>query len=978
MYIKPKLYLPYFLFSGLWLILLITKTLASESYITFPSNIDWTTRTSPHFHVLYRKGEDTLSIRALKAAERAYSLLTPILTEAPKKTWIVLADFHDDLNGYGLAFPYPHMVIFTSPPLPSSELADLDDWFESVILHEYVHVLHLYPAHGLWGVIHSIFGKWIVPNGLLPSYLHEGLAVLFETYFSGHRGGRGNSTQVKMLKRVAVEERVFGNKFVPFDLLNGAITVWPQGESAYFFGYDIYEELLKQKGLLGISNLVKEESSSWPYLIDKPVQSVYGIDYESLWKIVSSKITKKITLENNEIKKTLPPSPPITYLTDTKFLKWDTTLSEDARYIAYRKSIPQDNPFIQIDEVSTQKKIREIRPWYSIESLSSVEGLCFGRVPSPGAPAEDAILYLKTRLVNHYTINQAFLYFLNSKKEILISPNNQPLDHLHLLSCSEDLSDMAVYRELAGKGQVMRLSISPSPASNKNTTVTQTWDIPEGTFVSGLLVRREKVFIAIRRQMETDFYEMNRSQPLATRLSTIKGHVFNLKIGPRQGTFYAISNLDGRDEIWLFNPSQGIAQKVFSTFTGVRSFDFKNNELIVSHYRQGGYDVAKTSFIPSKKIFLNSQPTPTSVNQRTSLFKAPLSQDPSLYQQEDYQPWSTLLPRNWLPSMLFVLGGVQVGAWIPGFDLSQKHTYDIILGYDSRGTSYASLDYSYRFSKLFTLEPSVYYLPTYLYNGTQFFLLKQWGYGIGLNTDLGYLPGSIKLSPVFKRLEPSLLGGAIQSVGGQIDYSYLFNFYLRPLSISPLRGTKISLSAAYFLQALGSSTDYFWTYGGIDHFLEAPWAKEHVWYFAVHGGVSQGTPLYNFFFQGGGDLIFHQQVGFFRDRGFYPGIFDGRRMLNANLEYRFPLKRVERGIKQWPIFLHDLNIGIIGDALTYDVGVNSQTLIFNDYYFSTGLELKSDWLLSYYIPVSMSLGAYHGFGPYGLPIYITLGMQASL
>lgn len=81
----------------------------------FPADIDWKTRTSENFSVLYAKGQDDLAIKTLKAAERAHRLLTPIFPDAPDHTWVVLGQFQDVTNGYALTWPYPHMVIFAAP-----------------------------------------------------------------------------------------------------------------------------------------------------------------------------------------------------------------------------------------------------------------------------------------------------------------------------------------------------------------------------------------------------------------------------------------------------------------------------------------------------------------------------------------------------------------------------------------------------------------------------------------------------------------------------------------------------------------------------------------------------------------------------------------------------------------------------------------------------------------------------------------------
>src|SRR5262245_60347601 len=124
------------LFGLLFGLLVGSLASAAPGYITFPSDVDWVMRETPHFRILYRRGQDAFAERAGHAAEKAYRLLIPIFPEAPDSTWLVLADFNDSPNGYALNFPYSHIVIFAAPPESSGQLASMEDWLSSIILHE--------------------------------------------------------------------------------------------------------------------------------------------------------------------------------------------------------------------------------------------------------------------------------------------------------------------------------------------------------------------------------------------------------------------------------------------------------------------------------------------------------------------------------------------------------------------------------------------------------------------------------------------------------------------------------------------------------------------------------------------------------------------------------------------------------------------------------------------------------------------------
>ena len=49
-----------------------------------------------------------------------------------------------------------------------------------------------------------------------------------------------------------------------------------------------------------------------------------------------------------------------------------------------------------------------------------------------------------------------------------------------------------------------------------------------------------------------------------------------------------------------------------------------------------------------------------------------------------------------------------------------------------------------------------------------------------------------------------------------------------------------------------------------------------------------------------------------------------------------------------------------------------------EFFWSTGIELKSRWKLFYYLPTQIRLGAYRGLNPGGEDFYFTTGIEASL
>ena len=943
---------------------------ALPGYITFPSDVDWVTRESPHFQALYRRGNDDFAIRSLKAAERAYTLLTAIFPEAPEKTWIILADFQDSTNGYSLDFPYPHIVIFASPPDPREELSSLDDWLASVILHEYVHTLHLYPAHGIYHIMKILFGTGVVPNGLMPRTLHEGMADFFETHLT--EGGRGRSSTWDMWRRMAVKAGVWGNDFVPLDLMDGTDSIWPGGSSAYFFGYYLYQEAWQRKGAQGIRDLTLEFSSNWPYFISRPFEHVYGTSYPDLWTDIYKKNEQEAKQEIRDIEST-PLSTPL-YLTHTKFQKWDLTLSPDGKQLAYRKYTPKDGGVLEIMDLATKKVVKDV-PLFA----GPTSGLCWGK-----RDGHDWLIYLRQSALGpyveqaftHYAINTLWAYDLTTDANIPLVRPVHPLYHLHRLSCSPDLSKILVYREADTKGYAVQLSWDGKSTDGEGKVLeVRKWRLPVGTWItSSLLSNDGAAWIGLRQRKgsTTTLLKWDPSELAPHAMLDIPANVYGLEVGSRSGQLLAVADKDRRDEIWAVDVPSHRMEKRIGLLGGTSSFVEIGKEFFFTSYEHGGYDIAEAS-----PLVPNPIPIPT-----PKVDKTQLEPDVAISAEKEYSPFATLYPRAWVPEVLFVPNGAQFGAWVPGFDASQKNVYDLFGGYDTRGLPFADLTYGYRFGTHYDVSAEAYMLPSYLIQYNAF--LNQWGATVGLGGLLpAYLP-YLKADLLFKRTEASVFGPADQSIGVGLELSQGYGIHQRPLDISPTSGTRFSLTHQQYFKALGSNYDYFATTAQVDQYVGMPW-EGHVLYLSARAGYTQGDELIDSIFQGGGELLFYQQRGFFLVRGFNPGEFLGRRMVTFNPEYRFPIARIERGVGTWPLFLQAIHGAVVADVITYDYGTppagstaTNPDNLFKEFYYSAGLELSTDWIVSYYLPTRVRLGAYHGFGPYGDDIYVTLGIEASL
>lgn len=957
------------IYYSLALLFLCSTAIGSAGYITFPADVDWVTRRSEHFEVLYRRGQNRVAERALIAAERAHTLLAPIFPDHPRRTYMVLADFRDSLNGYAFDYPFPHFVVFVAPPGAQDTLGSLDDWLGSVILHEYVHVLHLYPARGIWKLGRWTLGNWVLPVGLLPAHQHEGLATFFETEFApGGVGGRGRGSDFLMYRRLAVKEGKWGKDFAPFDLFEGSAESWPHGSSPYFFGYWTFRELWKRKGAPGIRSLVEAQASAWPYWVSQSTEASYGVNYPDLWSEIYRSGEAEANAEIRRIEKN--PLSPVRFLTETRYNKSDVAVSPSGDRAIYRSSRPETGSQFEMIALPDGKRVDTLDL-----DLSGDSGICWLK--------NDQLLSIQTEAKHGYYTHRLRLTDLETKRTQWIP--SEFLDHAHALSCvpqgalsSEKPLELVVYAEFAGRGWIRRVGLEKRKDEIFAKQLGET-PVPEGVWVTSVLHDGEAIYWLEKQGGKTTIVR----KPLDgnwQKLGVIEGELSSLQRKPKGASgapgFWAIGDMDGRNEIWEISLQGKIVGRRVSVLGGIRSFaPLTKNSLAALNYRHGGYDLA----IAETQV--GNDPPPVTPTKRASFTEpAPVV---LMEEEKEYSALSSLYPRAWFPNLLVVPDGVQVGAFIPGFDIAQRYNYLLFGGYDTRGSPFLSADISRRFNKTSELNLEAYYSPLYLIQTKDF--LRTWGGALTWSGVTPWMDPKLRFGFVFRQVENSASGPQITSPGFMAGFSHSFGFKSRPRAVAPHRGVSLRGSTTVYLKALGSQFDYTVSSLAVDQYWQAPWRQSHIWFIGLRLGFTEGSPLYNYFFQGGGEILFTQGRGFFLNRGFAPGAFLGRRMATLNIEYRFPIAEIERGLGLFPVFLNRIHGSLIGDIMTYDSGTTPITdgvstrpvRWFDLYYGSVGAELKTDWKFGSYLPATLRFGAYHGVGQYGIPLYLTMAVEAS-
>ncbi len=205
----------------------------------------WLIKESPHFTITYPDSNQVMADKALNIAERIHTELLPFFGQSPEaKTQMALVDDFDFSNGWATFFPFAQIRLFSSPPDSVNGLEVNDDWLHALIRHEYVHVLHLEMERGAPKELRDVFGRVPVlfPHTISPSFLLEGLATYLETNETLGYGRLQGSFYAMQMRTEVAENRLksLGDVAVPF-------RDWPLGMQ-YLYGSYFYQYIVETYG----------------------------------------------------------------------------------------------------------------------------------------------------------------------------------------------------------------------------------------------------------------------------------------------------------------------------------------------------------------------------------------------------------------------------------------------------------------------------------------------------------------------------------------------------------------------------------------------------------------------------------------------------------------------------------------------------------------------------------------------------------
>jgi hypothetical protein len=246
----------------------------------------WKTLKTDSFVLFYPAGRESQALDALGSLERHRGYVEALIGRAGGRLPVVLADAGTESNGYA-DFIFRRIHLYLYPP-SVEELAFSPSWWDLVGVHEYSHWLHLTSASGLPAALAWALGDAYAPNGFVPDWLAEGMAVYAESGITPY-GGRLNdgtfdaylAVRLLSLRPPSLAEATF------------APPAYPGGTGPYLFGGEFIHYLAETYGREALTRFIRQNGRAMlsylsPLLplvgLDRTARAVFGKRFAALWQ----------------------------------------------------------------------------------------------------------------------------------------------------------------------------------------------------------------------------------------------------------------------------------------------------------------------------------------------------------------------------------------------------------------------------------------------------------------------------------------------------------------------------------------------------------------------------------------------------------------------------------------------------------------------------------------------------------------------
>lgn len=930
--------------------------------------LEWRTIDTPHFTIHYHIPLGVLARRLAVVAERAHTTLADVMGyRGGRRTHIVLTDETDSANGSAIAIPFNNIHLYATAPDAMSPLGDYDDWLNILVTHEHTHIVHLDQWGGIASIINMLLGKVYAPNHVQPRWILEGVAAWQESERTS--GGRLRSTMFDMYLRMdALEDR-----FWDIDQISNIADRWPHGNAWYLYGSQLIEYIADRFGREAIATIARAYGDSvLPWGLNRVARRATGHDFIELYQdflaekrrhyeamrdavIAAGRVEgERITFHGEEAR--LP-----RFTREGRVTYWRADARSRTRVVSFDLAHP--------DAQETWARAAG-DPGYAIH------------------PNGREVYYTRPdNLRDIYFYHDIFRRDLRGDHTERVThgmrarePDIAPDGEHITFTVNEAGTTHLMIAELPDiEGTARRLISSPRFDQVYNPRFS-----PDGRTIAFSRWQRGGY-----RDIALIEVESGRILPITHDRALDTGPAWS----PDGRTLYFSSDRTGIANIYAYHLASGITRQVTNVVAGAYqpAISPDGQHLVYVGYTSYGFDLFHLDLRE-----VHDRPAPRYVDTRP-----PPVVDDELWAgpSRDYQPLETLWPRSWMLDLTNDGFGPAIGVTVGGMDLAGWHRWQVRATTGlTRGTMNADLDYEYRRLPL-TIGAHVYRRVTprrgFVVDGEEQGWIEN---AVGGQLRLAYsIPHtfasqSFSLSwnpryteeaePLVAPLDPNDPPPSypVRGFRSELRASWGFSNVERyTYDISPSNGTAVSLTGSLSDPLIGSEFRSVALTWELRQYLRMPWAQHHVLALHYAGGISDGEPGQRNIFSVGGfpdvspidALVSGAILGGAALRGYPAYVRSGTQYHLAQLEYRFPIWRVNRGILTLPIYLNRIHAAVFVDAGDAFYG----PLDFGTLRVGVGGQVMIDFTLGYVLPFTLRIGYARGLMTDGIDqVYGNLGV----
>lgn len=928
-----------------------------------PSGGEWFTLTSKNFRVHHTAPLEAYSRHVAFALERSLPLLEARLKwKAPLPLDVIVMDTSDSANGLAGNFPNTRIELFGTPFEHDSPLSHYLDWVDEIATHELTHIIANDSAQGYYLTLRSIFGSWVKPNGLQPSWLIEGLAVYQETALTA--AGRGRSPWLDALLREAVREGKLQSKdYTSLDRFNDGNEWWPGGSMPYLLGYTI--QALGEKERQNFAGEVSFANSGFiPFMPNRSAETLIGRDWPAIWNEATGRL--------NDRYQTPQSNSPTCFLTSSGRQTGGQALSPDG-WVYFSEESFQNGFHLSRVKVDAPCGNSEVERLFHKENSG----------PSQVAVSEDGSKVVFAAFDNTYFehfLSDLYVWNRDSQKTQRLTQSRRARDpalvgdHLFYIRQKEN-SVQCIQRLHLPTGQDVEI-FAGKPLER----------------LSGLHGRGEQIVFSRhdnRGQEKILKLSILGGEPEVLLSGTNKTHERNPHIATDGTIWFSQVSKPGSSAqvISTFNPKTKKSAVAFAGISGLsdRPIPLPDGKtLLFQAYGLKGMNIARAELplsAPNPTNFsedLHQYLTGESPAERASPKAEELA---AVGTVEPYDatttPATSLWPQYWLPEIAAAEEGLLAGASTSGNDPLEHHYYGVLLQYDSRAK-----------------------FPTYraFYRNrastTNFYFQLSQSNSYFTSTKISNRSGSYSAEAIVP------IGKTFFTFGGAFQEQNLFNrkgqsvIAFQNLSYTETGKTPSALETN-FGQALRIYLGLYPNTKNEKFFADVrPTAAayfnglrpSHAFSVVAKGGVTTNRQLVSNYYLGGGVSVLKSAD--FVVRGYPVDSMLGQRIATLNLAYSFPLGHPYRGWKTNPLFLRSYGLRLMADAGTANFIALYRNNAFTRYQPSTlgkrvltgfGVDFLATGSSFYHIPLSIVAGVHYGTRKeFGGGVVYFLGLNAGL